>query len=402
MKPIWRCITISTFAGASVALSGCAQVNTARQWWRVWRNPVSTVSPATLSSSKVTINLQEVARHHPAWKLAEQLESTPPKGLNLNWSQPGNLSETDLVLHKSTFSSASPVMINASFAEPEQTVTASDMEKLAVQMTQEQQSAWEKWKNNISGDLHEDRQQIEQAMQVDLNDQIAQTQKNIPEIGLPFTPSVEIQNEMINLRLKLLNNIALSPDDKAAAQKRLDQLEAEWTKRLRQQAQQGAENQQYWRETVPHQMREAGEAKIQQTLQLLQHGDQKSIDLTIDTQQHLLEQDAANNKTLLLQLPLVTNQAIHAKSTFRAPLLSTTPIKSTFSPLKAPTPQTSLMAKSSPSEISQLKQIALAAAKRAITQSVSKHHWQWLASNNPQSASLPDATKIVLKEANFQ
>jgi len=401
MKPIWRCITISTFAGASLALTGCAQVNIARQWWQVWRNPISTTSPTSQSSSKVTINLQEIAKHHPAWKLAEQLESSPPEALQLDWSQPGNLSEATLVLSKSTFTSANPAIINANFDEPEQTVNADGMEKLTEQMKQEQQSAWEKWKNNISENLQEDRQQIGRAMRVDLNDQIAQTQKNIPEIGLPFTPSAEIQNEMINLRLKLLNNIALSPDDRATTQNRLEQLEAQWTEVLRQQAQQGADQQQYWRETVPRQMREIGNAKIQQTLEVLQQADQKSIDFTINHQQQWLEQDEANNKTLSLHLPLITNQATRAKSTFRTPLLSTKAIKSTFSPIKSPAVQTTMMTKTSQSEIRELKQIALAAAKSAATQSVSRHHWEWSTKKDQQSASFPDATEIVLQEANF-
>lgn len=401
MKPIWRCITISTFAGASLTLTGCAQVDIARQWWQVWRNPASTTSSTVLSSSKVTIDLQEIAKHHPAWKLAEQLESSPPIGLQLNWSQPQILSAATVALSKSTFTTTNSALINDNFAESEETIVANEMKNFTAQMKQDQQAAWDAWEDNISGELEEDRQQINRAMRVDLNDQIEQTKKNIPEIGSPLTPSAEIQREMINLRLKLLQNIALSPDDKAATRKRLDQLEAQWAQRLREQAQEGAENQQYWRETVPRQMREAGEANIQQTLQTLQQKDQNAINLTIDNQHQWLEQDAANNTAFLLQLPLIADQAVRAKSTFRVPLLSAKSIKTTFDPIKTPAVQTPRTMKASQSEINQLKQIALAAAKRATAQSASKHHWEWTAQKNQQSSVLSDATKTVLREANF-
>jgi hypothetical protein len=401
MKLIWRYITISTFAGVLLALTGCAQVNTARQWWNVWRSSVSTSSPATLSSSKVTIDLTKIASQHPAWKLAEQLESSPSTDLRLNWAQQNSSIAINSAPLKSTFSASTPEITTVAFSEPEQKLTASAMETLGAQMTQEQQVAWDKWKKNIDQDLQEDRNQIAQAMRVDLNDQIDQTQKNIPKIGAPLTPPAEIQNEMINLRLKLLNNIALSPEDKAATQKRLDQLETQWTQQLRQQAQEGAEKQQYWRETVPRQMRETGEANIRQTINTLEQQDQKTIDLTINRQQQWLEQDNTQNSIYSLTLPLVNAQATRAKSTFRAPLLSAKSIKANFIFIPTPPIKKTQPATASESEARQLKQVAMEAAKRAARQSAALHHWQWVTTKTKPNSTLPDATNIVLREANF-
>lgn len=401
MKPLWRCITISTFVAAPLVLTGCAQVNTARQWWQVWRNPVTDVSPAALSSSKVIIDLQKIAQHHPAWKLAEQLESSPSTNLSLNWSRPQALSSATLISSESTFSSSNANIVDADFAEPEQLLMANEMEVLAAQMTQQQRAAWKQWEDTISVNLQEDRQQIGRAMRVDLRDQIDQTQKNIPEIESPFIPSAEIQREMINLRLKLLQNLALSPEDKESTKQRLDQLNEQWTKQLRQQAQQGAEAQRYWRETVPRQMQETGEAQIQQTLQTLQQQDQTAIDLTINSQQQWLEQDQANNTAFLLQLPLITNQATRTESTFRTPLVSSKTLETRFNPINAPEVKMAGTSKASQAEIIQLKQIALTAAKNAAAQSASRHQWKWSAKNKQQSTKLNDVTAIVLREANF-
>jgi hypothetical protein len=400
MKPIWRWTQISTFTAVSLVLSGCAQMNTARQWWHVWRSSVSTSSPATVSSSKVAIDLTKIASQHPAWKLAEQLENSPATELRLNWRQPDKM-EASSALPKSTFTAGTPELTAIDFAEPEQKVTASEMETLDAQMTQQQQTSWDKWEENINQNLQEDREQIAQAMRVDLNDRIDQTQKNIPEIGSPLTPPAEVQNEMINLRLKLLNNIALSPDDKAATQKRLDQLETQWTQQLHQQAQEGADKQQYWRETVPRQMREAGEANIQQTIQTLEQQDRKAIDLTVNHQQQWLEQDNTRNSLYSLNLPLISSQTTRAKSTFRAPVLSVKSIKANSISIPAPAMENMRPATAPESEVRQLKQIAMEAAKRAARQSAALHHWQWTTAKATTHSALPDATNIVLREANF-
>jgi len=401
MKLIWRCIKISTFTGALLAFSGCTQVHTARQWWNVWRSSVSTSSPAALSSSKVTIDLTKIASQHPAWKLARQLEKSPSTDLRLNWAQPNNNFEANSISPKSTFTTSNSDITPVNFSEPEQTITASGMETLDAQMIQQQQAFWDEWTKNINKNLQEDHAQIAQAMRVDLNDQIDQTQKSIPKIGAPFTPSAEIQNEMINLRLKLSNNIALSPDDKAATQKRLDQLEAQWTQQLHQQAQEGAEKQQYWRETVPRQIREAGEAKIQQTIQTLEQQDQKAIDLTVNHQQQWLEQDNTRNSLYSLNLPLISPQATRAKSTFRALVLSEKSIKTSTLFLPAPAIQNTQPTAASKIEVHQLEQIAMEAAKRAAIQSAALHHWQWMPAKANSNSALPDATNIVLHEANF-
>lgn len=401
MKTIWRCITISTLMGVLSVLTGCEHVNTASQWWHVWRNPSSTSTPATLSSSKVTINLTKIASKHPAWKLAQQMESSPPKEFQLSWLQPGNISEVNPVLAKSTFPENESSIASVDLAEPEKLVTADEMQTLDAQMTQQQQSAWEKWGKNISGNLQEDRKQVSQAMQVDLNDQIDQTKKNIPKSEVPLTPSVDIQNEMINLRLKLLNNITLSADDKAAAQKRLDQLESQWTNQLRRQAQQGADKQQYWRVTVPRQLRQAGEANIQQTLQALQQQDQKTVDLTINKQQQWLEQDNAQNSSFLLQLPSILSQVSRPKSTFHAPVLLVKSITANFKSIPKPMTGNMRPVTTLQSEVLQLKQVAMDAAKRAASQSAARHHWQWTPAKTHNTAALPDATDTVLQEANF-
>jgi hypothetical protein len=390
-------------------LSGCAPLNTARQWWQVWRNPLSVAPPANQLSVKVRVDLQEIAKRHPAWKLAEQLESSPPSALKINWTQARAIAITNSYLSKSTFAplnqstfaSTNSSVINPSFAESVQLVTASNMDALNAQMSKEQQSAWEKWRAQINENLQEDRQQIGRAMRVDLNDRIDQTQKNIPETSAPLTPPTEIQNEMINLRLKLLNNITLSPDDKVATQKRLDQLEAQWTKQLRQQAQQSADKQQYWRETVPRQLRLEGEANIQQTLELLQQKDEKAIDLSINRQQNWLEQDNAQNQEFLLKLPVITNQLSGTKSTFHPPMLLKKSFKSNLVSIPAPTAGNEHPAISSLSEILQLKQVAVKAAANAATQSAARHHWQWTSAQTKDSSTLPDVTQIVLRESNF-
>jgi len=400
MKLIWRCIKIGTVTAALLALPGCAQVHTVRQWWNVWRSSVSTSSPATLSSSKVTIDLLKIASRHPAWKLAEQLENSPSTNLKLNWVRPSNIEITS-TLPKSTFTAGNQEAASIDFAEPEQTITASAMENLNTQVTQQQNASWENWKKNIDQNLQEDRRQIAQAMRVDLNDKIDQIQKNIPEIESPLTPPPDIQNEMINLRLKLLNNIALSPDDKAATQKRLDQLEAQWAQKLHEQAQQGAEKQQYWRETVPRQMREAGEANIQQILQTLEQQDQKAIDLTVSRQNQWLQQDNTENSVFSLALPLISPQATRTKSTFRNPVLSVKSIKANSISIPAPAVKNAQPLTASQAEAHQLKQVALEAAKRAARQSATMHHWQWVTLRSQSNSALPDATNIVLREANF-
>lgn len=399
---IWRGIKMGMMAGALLALSGCAQIHTVRQWWRVWRNPSSTVPASSPVPQKVTLNLETIARQHPAWKLAQQLETSPPTAFSLKWIKPENQKTISFSSAKSTFMPDNNALENMSFAEAEQVLTASGMENFATEMTRQQQAAWDEWQKNISRNLQEDRRQIGQTMRVDLNDRIEQTQKNIPAIAAPYTPPAEIQSEMINLRLKLLSNINLPPADKAAAQDRLEQLEAQWNAQLRKQAQETAEKQQYWRETVPHQMRQAGESDIEQTLQMLEQKDQKAIDLTLGAQRQLLRQDDARDAVFALTLPLITDHAAAAKSTFRTPVLSAKSVTTSFSSLNIPTAANAAPLHTSRLEIRQLKQIALQAARRAVMQSATSHHWEWENVNPSQTSSLPDVTAIVLRETNFQ
>jgi hypothetical protein len=343
-----------------------------------------------------------VARQHPAWKLAQQLETSPPATFSLKWIKPGNLNDISQSSAKSTFMPDNSALENISFAEAEQVLTASGMENFETQMTRQQQAAWDEWRKNISRNLQDDRRQIAQTMRVDLNDRIEQTQKNIPAIAAPYTPPAEVQSEMINLRLKLLSNINLPPADKTAAQDRLDQLEAQWNAQLRKQAQEAAEKQQYWRETVPRQMRQAGESDIQQTLQTLEQQDRKAIDLTLGAQRQLLQQDDARDSVFALTLPLVTEHAGTAKSTFRTPVLSAKSVTTSLSSFNMPTAANASPLHTSRLEVHQLKQIAMEAARRAAMQSATSHHWEWEDVNSSQTSPLPDVTAIVLRETNFQ
>ena len=206
---------------------------------------------------------------------------------------------------------------------------------------------------------------------------------------------------MINLRLKLLNNISLSPDDKAATQNRLDQLNSQWSEQLRQQAQQGADNQKYWRETVPRQMRQTGEENMQQVLEALKLQDQKAIDLTLNKQQEWLEQDNSQNIVYSLTSPRTISAASRAKSTFHAPVLSVKSSDANSVSIYIPAIKNTKRATASELEVRQLKQVALEAAKRAVQQSTVLHGWHVVSLNAKASAALPDVTNKVLQEANF-
>ena len=152
---------------------------------------------------------------------------------------------------------------------------------------------------------------------------------------------------------------------------------------------------------VPRQLRQEGEANIQQTLGLLQQQDEKAIDLTINRQQSWLEPDNAHNEDFLLKLPLIKIQPSRQKSTFQAPVPVVKSIKSY--PVSIPVPKAinKYLVSSSQAEVFQLKQVALKAANDAAARSAARHHWQWTLSTVKSSAALPDVTATVIRESNF-
>jgi|GEM_PF-5171384 len=399
-----RWIKVAIASCSLLALSGCEQVSLARAWWQAWRNPTSAPSSQAATARNVSIDIAAIARRHPAWKLAEAMEKTPSQTLQLRWQQPA-ASATSSAGNSSDSPYNMPAPYLANFAESAQTINAAT-ESLQQSMTEKQRRAWEQWESDINASIATDRENTERAMRVDLRDAIEQTRQQIPENADPLLLSEKLQTEMIHLRLKLLTNIALTPDDKAATEKRLAELESQWTQLLRQQAQTEAEKLRYWRETVPNQLRNEGEVKIQQTLRILQQNDQQSIDKILTHQSLVLQDNAEELSPYSLQQPAMEGNAAEHKSTFEAPAISTGVFQQTKQQLNAPQIPQSTRRITAPSavaaQIHQLKQIAVEAATRAAAQSAARHGWNWInGSKSSLSSGRSDVTAIVLQEISF-
>jgi len=399
-----RWIKTGIISCALLALSGCKQVSLVRAWWQAWRNPTSVPSSQKQDTRNVSININAIARRHPAWKLAEIMEKTPSPTLQMNWQQPA--SATKFAVEKGDlFVYEAPAPHLTDFAEQASSITAAT-KSLQQSMTEKQRLAWSEWEKDINAAIATDRENTERAMRVDLRDAIEQTRQQIPENSDPLLLSERLQTELIHLRLKLLANIALTPEDKAATEARLTELESQWKQLLRQQAQEEADKQRYWRETVPRQLREEGEIKIQQTLRILQQNDQQSIDRILAHQSQILEESAADNPLYSLQQPEIRWSEASNKSTFDARAMETNSFLRIAQQLKTPQEPPADRPIIPPSvvaeEIRQLKQIALKAATRAASQSAARHGWNWVNSSNPpSSSSRSDATAVVLQEISF-
>lgn len=393
----WRLVKFGIILVSGWMLTGCQQLSTAREWWEAYSGPASVSLPSTASPQKVVIDVTAIARLHPAWQLAETLESQPPRPLSLSWHQP-----QIPAIQTAASSIVAPPHINGlpypTFNRQQQRISATAAQTLASQIFATEKGLIAEWASSANSALESDRQNIARVMRVDLRDRIQQTRKNIPEMDELMTPSTEIQSEMIHLRLQLLNNIILTPSEETAAKARLRELENQWIQTLRQQAQQSAEEQQYWRETVPQQMREEGKENIQQTIDTLAGQDHQIITSIVSHQYQQLQHDNNQRLSLALTLPAVDIPWASAKSTFRAPQSLTKATLGSFNSVQPPKLTARHFSAASPLAIHRLKQIALQAAQQTARQSAARHHWKWTSRPSP---NLRNVTQIVGKESNF-
>ena len=188
---------------------------------------------STPEKQPVYLNVAALARHHPAWRLADALEN----GIAVNADAQA------LTLSSAPFPRlAIPVARNGGsqngFAAPSVAMERAPQRKTqvaarALPLLQErsaevQRASLESFLRAASGRQTAEREAAGLSLQLALDEEIAAARRADLPLLDPDLPSRAIQLEMTNLRLRLLENARLSAAEKSASRLRLQSLEAQW------------------------------------------------------------------------------------------------------------------------------------------------------------------------------
>lgn len=250
----------------------------------------------------VYMNLDVLARRHPAWQLADALQNgaalpAAPKvsapqtvGANLSSSSsrnnapalPSPIPDRALVLPASQISSSAP----------KRSLRAEQEAALAnfLAATQSRRDADVRSLTNLQINALEDEAEVA-------------ARRAVPELD-PLLPAERTQLELINLRLQLLRNIPKTPEEEAAANARLDELEARWQRQLHEQAQNRAAAIENATITIPARLKLEGATRLA-AQNATQSAQRRAAREELDARQNeLLNRDfGADDLRLSLQLP---------------------------------------------------------------------------------------------------
>jgi hypothetical protein len=306
--------------------------------WAGGTRPPQTASTATPVQRKpVYVNVMAVARRHPAWQLADDLQRNVAPAQNAvsidaprlpggdAWSvrlaplaplSPLNTSRFDAArtaLPRPEYSlpAVGSLPLTALTTQAEQRVTASGLSTLQEYSRQRQRAAIESFL-----EAAEQRSEIEvEGRSLDLRgaleENIAAEVEAFERLALapttPPMPSSAVQLEMTNLRLRLQIE-RLTPAEREQARARLNELEAQWLEELRaQEAAQLAQLEQSRRE-LPLQRRREGSVAVNQALNQLRSANQQEREAVRARLLTLLGQDFGQDEaTLGIVLPPVVS-----------------------------------------------------------------------------------------------
>lgn len=263
-------------------------------WWQgVTSKPAAPAAPTNTQKSNrpsipVIINVAAIARRHPAWELAQALErdrSTPVTltPVIIQALQQAAAPEAFAVpaVDRTLVASALPAFTdpaapngrrpnNAGAARgivagldlPERRLLADEIQVLQQDVRAQQIDALDAFLREVR--IRQDTARTEQAslLQIGLQYDIEAAQRSGLARLVPILPSEAVQLEMTTLRLQLLENISSTEEQREAARRRLEELEAQWRAQLRRQEAERLEELRRLLVEIPTRVRREGEAQI--------------------------------------------------------------------------------------------------------------------------------------------
>ena len=316
------------------------------QWWKAWQKSTTTKttpSPATTTTTPlVTINLNALATRHPAWKLANALESNRETSLDFaairaagissqnlrmpsfdvrldNQSgSPGrvtsNTSPDDLESNPSNEMFTAPAQIAGltidGYERGAEAVTAQGLEALQTEAADRQSDSIENFLRAVAAREADARDQYSQIRRAALQNEVEEARSTpLPEIQTSLL-SDEEQLQATNLRLQLLRNIFSTEDERRRAREQLTEILAKWQARLRDQEKERLALLQERRVEAPLRVQEAGELELRRDLEKLQQEQRAAIRLAWQQHQERVRQDfGEENARLGIILPAASFSA---------------------------------------------------------------------------------------------
>ena len=274
------------------------------QWYRALSKSGTTpaVKPATAAATEVSIDVRQIARRHPAWRLADALEHAghsnvqmaAPQVERIRFAPPLPLGPLEV---------AAPVA-TAGFDRDAQPVEVTNLVRLQVQARTRQDRAIDAFVADVAGRQQAARAQRATNLRAALQEDVAVARRlTLAELqpGLPPDP---IQLEMTNLRLDLLRNVQRTPQARERAVQRLHELEAQWTATVGKQAAARLEELRQAREEHPLEVQREGETRIQATIADMAQRDAAVREDVLQSQRARVEQDlTADEARLGIVLP---------------------------------------------------------------------------------------------------
>ncbi len=302
------------------ALAGCSQTppppanpssstpswgTVLQNWWQAStdsKKPAPTPPPAPSVAAPTQKEIAQLARQHPAWKLADALQENRLTALPFEAIAPGDardagaLASPDFDVNFSNAGNQRGNNANSSLPEPAspshsgQTPATRVLEfgELSDAARAQQETSLTDFLSSVAVRQEDWQRDYRSILQIALGEEVEAAALRAPHAAPVVLPTPEVQLEMTNLRLRLLRNVFTTEEERQAARTRLRELLVQWRAALREQETARARELQRLRSEEPERIRREGLANIEQELAFIRR-----------TQQELHAAIAAEHRTRL-------------------------------------------------------------------------------------------------------
>jgi hypothetical protein len=252
-----------------------------------WSKEAGKTAQTAREKPRVWVDVAAVARQHPAWRLADALQSGEAAPAPVRTVTTGGfgiestvdfdrtlnrLTQTREGIRRTVLRQSPAIGMRAeSFSvQPAQVVSADALPEALEVARRRQANAFTEFLRDAAIRQKDARFDAAETLRSTLDDTIEAARRVRLDELVPFFPADEVGLELSNLRLRLLT---ASPAESAALQKRIDVLEAQWQARLRAQEATRLRELERLRLERPAQLRREGETRIKTFLAEQQSGD---------------------------------------------------------------------------------------------------------------------------------
>lgn len=316
----------STFRAESTAPVPSSWPELARRWWQAATEAASSTEPALPpridEREPSPAEIERLAQQHPAWKMAQALESSTATALQFQEIRSSASQRLDSLTAPSfdiSFSELAkavpyisetisflPLPVGEEIQLENYSLDTARLQQLHDEAREQQRRSLSEFLRMVQERQRSGRQEYREILEGALQEKVEVASRRVPENVALVLPDSEMQLEMTNLRLRLLNNLFTTPEERRVARERLTELLAQWRAALHEQELARAEQLRRLRLEEPAQIEAEGRVLLESTLERIREAQRQSREAAVAEHERLLEEEFGSSASRLVPVSPAT------------------------------------------------------------------------------------------------